>query len=328
MPAIAQNPRDDWRYLKYSFRARDHPDLAEDIFEARGVRWSALNELPGWLPAESSPVDFMHCVMLCMIKHLNRNILYNYGMYNSSSRREDPIATIEDFFKSIIWPSSTGRLPPSMAHGAGSVKADQWRTQISVLPIALYLIWGKDGRMLEDLLTKNPNASDEAKDEIDSITMDRSYHPHYNAILEFTAAIRILASRSISPADVKRAFMILSHAIQTWAKMHCHLTPYFHLALHMESQFLRYGPAYGWWTYPYERNNGFLGRFNHNGHAGGEIEGTMMRGWWKATLIQQLVRISSSNMFSPNLKLRLGILRISLTRLMRTRSPSNSSDHI
>ncbi|KAJ7018533.1 hypothetical protein C8F04DRAFT_877254, partial [Mycena alexandri] len=67
--------------------------------------------------------------------------------------------------------------------------------------------------------------------------------------------------------------------------MHCHLVPYFHLATHLQPQFLRHGPGPGWWTFGYERNNGFLGRFNTNGHSGGEIEGTMMRGWWKATLI-------------------------------------------
>jgi hypothetical protein len=72
--------------------------------------------------------------------------------------------------------------------------------------------------------------------------------------------------------------------------MHCHLVPYFHYAaVHLEPQFLKHGPGPGWWTYAYERNNSFLGRFNTNGHSGGELEGTMMRGWWKATLIQDLV---------------------------------------
>ncbi|KAJ7432669.1 hypothetical protein B0H11DRAFT_1759884 [Mycena galericulata] len=61
--------------------------------------------------------------------------------------------------------------------------------------------------------------------------------------------------------------------------MHCHLVPYFHYAIHLEDQFLKYGPGPGWWTYCYERNNGLLGRFNTNGHSGGEMEGTMMRGW-------------------------------------------------
>lgn len=42
---------------------------------------------------------------------------------------------------------------------------------------------------------------------------------------------------------------------------------------------------------PYERNNATLRRFKQNGHSGEEIEGTMMRGCWKTTFSQELVRI-------------------------------------
>lgn len=61
--------RDDWRYLKYAFRAHnatlndDHQTL-ELISENRGMRRSVMNELPGWLPSGSALVDFMHCVMV------------------------------------------------------------------------------------------------------------------------------------------------------------------------------------------------------------------------------------------------------------------------
>jgi hypothetical protein len=71
--------------------------------------------------------------------------------------------------------------------------------------------------------------------------------------------------------------------------MKAHLTPYFHLAVHFEDQFLQNGPSPGFGTYPYEWNNGTLGCFNLNSHSGREMEGTMMRGWWKTTFIQELV---------------------------------------
>jgi hypothetical protein len=58
-------PRDDQRHLKYAFRARDAtPEVAEDIFRKRGIRWSVMNELVGWMPAQSSSIEPMHCVML------------------------------------------------------------------------------------------------------------------------------------------------------------------------------------------------------------------------------------------------------------------------
>ena len=205
-----------------------------------------------------------------------------------------------------------------MSHGSGSVKADQWRSQISVLFLALFVAWQVDGvipdidapasasntkiaaaqaaseklvraRMLENLMTQNPNPSEEDLDRIKSAKMDRSLRRHYDVVLEFSAAICILSSQEISPNEVKRGCAALSRSVQSWARMGCHLTPYFHFAMHMEPQFLQFGLAYGWWAFSYERNNGFLGRFNHNGHSGGELEGTMMRGWWKTIFIQDLV---------------------------------------
>lgn len=208
-----------------------------------------------------------------------------------------------------------------VARGAGSIKADQWRSQITVFFLGLFVAWEVDGeipdidaepsasntknaaaqaaqeklvraRMRENLLAKNPDATEEELEHIKSVKMDRSLRRHYDTVVQFTAAIRIITSNAISPNEVRRGCGTLERAIQTWARMNCHLVPYFHFAVHLEPQFYKHGPASGWWTYPYERNNGFLGRFNNNGHSGGEMEGTMMRGWWKTTLIQDLVCVS------------------------------------
>lgn len=120
--------------------------------------------------------------------------------------------------------------------------------------------------------------------------MDRSYRRHYANIVQFSAAIRIMCTHKISPAEVKRSNKALRRTVQEWARLKCHLTPYFHLcAAHLEAQFLRYGPSPGFGAYPYERNNLTLASVNHNGRAGGELECTMMRGWWKMTFIHDLV---------------------------------------
>ncbi|KAJ7154970.1 hypothetical protein C8R43DRAFT_923002 [Mycena crocata] len=306
--------RDDDRHLKYAFRARDAtPEVAEDIFRKRGIRWSSMDEMVDWRPAQSSSIEPMHCIMLTMIKHLNRTIIYNSGLLNGGG-----VDKMEEFFSKIIWPVSVGRLPPSLSHGAGSVKADQWRSQISVLFLALFAAWQVDGeiadidappsaanskilraqrkseklvrqRLLECLMADNPNPTEANINRVKQVTMIRSLRRHYAAVVEFTASVRILCTHEISPNEVKRGFAALGNAVQSWARMNCHLTPYFHLAFHMEPQFYAMGPMYGWWAYPYERYNGFLGRFNHNGHSGGELEGTMMRGWWKTNFIHDLL---------------------------------------
>ena len=145
-------------------------------------------------------------------------------------------------------------------------------------------------RLVANLLAKNSAATDAEVTRVRRATMNRSLRRHYDTVVEFSASVRILASRSISPDEVRRGCAALSRSFQSWARMGCHLTSYFHLAMHMEPQFLKWGPCYGWWVFAYERNNGWLGRTNNNGHSGGELEATMMRRWWKVIFIQDLVR--------------------------------------
>ena len=202
-----------------------------------------------------------------------------------------------------------------------SVKADQWRNQLAILFVALYVAWEVDGeipdgeaplsapntklasaeaamerlllsRRIDNFRLKHGGRapSDDELRELQALKMDRSYRRHYDTILDYSVGVRILGSRTISPNEVRRGFAALAGAVQSWARMNCHLTPYYHLALHMEQQYYRLGPCYGWWAFGYERNNGTLGRFNHNGHSGGELEGTIMRCWWKGLLIHDLVR--------------------------------------
>lgn len=142
------------------------------------------------------------------------------------------------------------------------------------------------------ILAQNPDIPPDELPDFEDSKMDRSLRRHHDAVLNICVARPILSSHAISPAEIKRGCDSLNHSIQSLARMKAHLTPYAHLAIHLEDQFLQYGTSPGFGTYPYERNNGTLGRFNHNGHSGGEIEGTMMRGWWKTTFIQELVRIS------------------------------------
>lgn len=123
----------------------------------------------------------------------------------------------------------------------------------------------------------------------------RNYHDHYQNILRYCSSVRIIVSRSITPAEAARAQQFLSEAFQSWAQMNCHLVPNCHYSQHLYEYILAYGPVYGWWVWPYERAIGVLSRVKHNGHGGGKIEGTYMRAWWKMILSQELVRRSSQH---------------------------------
>lgn len=120
---------------------------------------------------------------------------------------------------------------------------------------------------------------------------DRNYSRHYTNLLQFCAGVRILGSRSISHADVRKAQSFWSQAFQSWAQMSHLLFPYAHLILHIPDGALRNGPIPSTWLYASERNNHTLSRFNTNGRGKGEMEATMMRGWVKTSLVQDLVRV-------------------------------------
>ncbi|KAF7327332.1 hypothetical protein MKEN_00310800 [Mycena kentingensis (nom. inval.)] len=323
--------RDPWKYIKYSARARNaSSDVAEEIAQRRGIRPTPAHRLPNLLPGETNLIDPMHSIFLgghsqicCspefmsagLVKHVRRNIILNNGLVSSAG-----IEKMEIFLESIVWPPSISRLPPSIARATGKIKADQWRTHSSIFFLALFVAWEEDGkipdksappirsntklaatqkaqeklvrsRLREYLPWKDPDATEAQLDAVDATVMNRSYRKHFDTLLMFTAAVRILTSNSISPNEVMRGCDMLETAIQSYARMHAHLVPYFHLVVdHLRKTFLRWGPAPGWWTFAYERNNGFLGRFNHNGHSGGELEGTMMRGFWKTVMIQDLIQ--------------------------------------
>ncbi|OJT11593.1 hypothetical protein TRAPUB_11902 [Trametes pubescens] len=308
--------REDARYIKYAFRARAK-DAAEreKISERRGIRWSALDLLPDWFPSRDGPPDFMHAAYLGEAKHVIQGILIAGGMFTKRNKKHKPLERLEEFFDNLWWPGSAGRVPAGLITG-GAGKADEWRNTCAVLPVALYAAWQVDGEIpdadspklnpkekaginqqrIEDLLKarRHENAAhmgeltEDYATSIDKTRMRRNYRDHFDTILEWLVALRIFGSRSISVREAQRAENCHSWACQAWTRLNCHLTPYFHLLSHLAIWIYRLGPVYGWWTYPYERFNGFLSRVQHNGHPG-ELEATMMRAWVRLHLIYDLI---------------------------------------
>ncbi|KAI1792694.1 hypothetical protein LXA43DRAFT_1130213 [Ganoderma leucocontextum] len=307
--------REDGRYLKYAFRARDADEATRtEIAERRGVRWSVLNLLPDWFPARDGPPDFMHAAYLGEAKHVLQDILVGGGMFTKRSSKDKPLEKLEEFFDTVWWPGSAGRVPRGILSGSG--KADQFRNMCAVLPVALYASWQIDGEIpdrdaprpqarekagrnlerVEGLVNERRhaeaintgNTAAEQLEHIDHTRMNRNYQEHYSTVLVWLVSLRIFGSRSISVQEAHRAADCHSWACQAWARMLCHLTPYFHILSHIVIWILRLGPVYGWWTYPYERFNGFLSKVRHNGHPG-ELEATMMRAWVKYQLIYDLI---------------------------------------
>jgi len=94
-----------------------------------------------------------------------------------------------------------------------------------------------------------------------------------------SVAERILASRTITIADVRRGQRYLQRFCEIAIRLKIHLKPNHHLAMHYEVIFRRFGPVYAWWLFAFERYNGLLEQVNLNGHASGEMELTLLRHW-------------------------------------------------
>ncbi|CDO76806.1 hypothetical protein BN946_scf185033.g3 [Trametes cinnabarina] len=311
--------RDDNRYLKYAFRARFEDQATRDeIAERRGVRWSILNILPDWLPSRDSPPDFMHGGYLGEAKHVVQGILIKGGMFTKRSNTNRPLERFKSFLEDVWLPGTFRRVPINLLTGAAG-KADQWRILVTYLPVALYASWNINGS-IPDIEAPQPNAREKAAaeqehiaglvnvrrhrnaltalqdgnidlDDLDGMAddhADRNYVRHFEAVLERCVAMRICGSQSISVEEAWRAHECHMYACQAWARMLCHLTPYFHILMHLILWILRLGPVYAWWVFAYERFNGYLSKIRHNGHPG-ELEATMMRGWTKMHLIYDLI---------------------------------------
>lgn len=52
-------------FIRHAHEARDElPLIREEIAKKHGKRWSALDELPGWLPGRDSPLEPVHASFL------------------------------------------------------------------------------------------------------------------------------------------------------------------------------------------------------------------------------------------------------------------------
>ena len=67
--------------------------------------------------------------------------------------------------------------------------------------------------------------------------------------------------------------------------------------MHLEESLLKLGPIYNTHVWGMEHANRIISKINHNGKGKGVLEGTLMRGWWSYTTIQNLV--SSTDLLNP-----------------------------
>lgn len=110
----------------------------------------------------------------------------------------------------------------------------------------------------------------------------------YELGLFLSVADRILAAKTISMDEVRNGHRYITKYNRGALNLGIHLVINNHLAMHYPTSF-RFGPAYAWWLFGFERCNGDQKKVNLNGHADGEMELTLARAWVLKHRLYELV---------------------------------------
>lgn len=185
----------------------------------------------------------------------------------------------------MIKPSWVTSVPTTLSSSGPKLKSDQWRTIGSLyLPATLIRLWSK---------VHPGDEKSKLRQELLHLTM------------LLLSAISIASSRATSDAN---ANAFLEHMVAYRQELQrlfpdyvCH--PNHHMAMHIAEALRRYGPAHGWWAFPYERVIGMLQRASTNYKPGesiivccvrvaneylGEYEQTIARSWYRSSNFRAL----------------------------------------
>ncbi|KAF8599098.1 hypothetical protein BDV93DRAFT_407383, partial [Ceratobasidium sp. AG-I] len=236
------------------------------LHKEHGIRWSAFNELPDWKPYLGAPFDLMHNLYLGIVHDLWGTILMG-GYYFTAAQR----LQFDAYLETIVWPSQIGRLPKSVSHNLSLRKADEWRRLVSILPIALWVVWGNQDGSISPGAPPIPPKSKPPR-------FERCQEKIFQLVVLLSAASQLFTTWAVRKPDVHRAQTYLQMFCQGLLRMNAPMKPNHHYAMHYELMFERFGPAYAWWLFAYERYNGLLEKVKTNGKEE-HISTTLMRFW-------------------------------------------------
>jgi hypothetical protein len=118
--------------LKQKFYHKDSPPQRQTtILAQHGVRWSALDWIPGWRPSTQTALDFMHAVFLGkfflsfrallvtsalgIVAYLFTKLLFAAHMFPGAGGANSAKQRFEDVINSIRWPNHITRLPKNVS---------------------------------------------------------------------------------------------------------------------------------------------------------------------------------------------------------------------
>lgn len=162
-------------------------------------------------------------------------------------------------------------------------KADEWRRLLTITPVLLWFAWqDRDGKIPDSAPPLAPN-------EKITKTHSRNRRKLYEVALLLCAAVRLLATRTITLRQARTGQDFLACFCRGLLALGVSLVINHHLSMHLYDMIYAFGPIYAWWLFAFERFNGMMEKVKHNGHDGGQMETTLLRNWVQTQLIYELL---------------------------------------
>lgn len=173
-------------------------------------------------------------------------------------------------------PSWINSVPRNYGEGnAGTIKADEWRVLATIyIPIALVLLWGDQPGYDADRLLAMLSHSMALFQAVTLVCRYSSTQKRSDAYRQFIKEW-VDGVRTNHP-----------HTSDHHAKINIHA------AFHIYDFLLLFGPIMSWWCFPFERLIGALQKINTGDHIGGELEGTIVKSFWRGANLRRYLNRS------------------------------------
>ncbi|KAG9098248.1 hypothetical protein FRC06_006620 [Ceratobasidium sp. 370] len=231
------------------------------------------------------------------MKWIVKQVLVGPGMLTPRFRgAEDPIKIFNVCLDRMWLPGNFGRLPPKLGQSNSRIKADQWKLAARIIFVPLLLAMRDGDTIGPGNVPRGSRRSPGGRHQAyrANVLYEQRVKKNFDAIgqphfLDVLAAVNTIDKRSVTPNDVVYAQDLLQTVCVGYAENNIPLPPNFHYLMHLEESMLKYALIYNSHVWAMECANGMLGRIRHNGRSGGVLEGTLMRGWWSYTKLQNLI---------------------------------------
>jgi hypothetical protein len=209
------------------------------------VRWSELLRLPYFDPVRSVVIDPMHNLFLGICAWVMKRCWVDSGAISTGD-----VKTMDALLKDFHIPPDIGRLPQRIGtrDGFSSFTADQWKTFFLVY--AIPLTWDlleskKDKKILLHLVRACYLLTARI------ITKNQLAEAHEHLLWTAKLIEKVLF------VCVNSFILTIHDFIKVYGA--AYVTSNVHLSLHLAQCCYDFGPSNAFWTFPFERLNGFLG---------------------------------------------------------------------